>query len=456
MIMKAASDIIIKYAKMISVLPFSAGDAPRIIFRQGDRCYMTARGAAFQCLRPDDIVDITDHDQSQLPAAAALMKSKKLNAMILCEPPYTGICIDSRHVIPAVLDDMAQIVGPEVSIVEPDEKQISKALSRSTSVMVENSCLIAGGRNLYEAYVAVQIIEKSAETILKAQVIGGVRRIDPRLARFMHYKYQHSYSKAEKEIRDTEEGAEQGQAQIGNDDTDRAGGRDLEPVNGDTAAEIQVQGEFTSDGRISYETQDVPDVAAAEWSEHELKLREQLVRYGNLLVSMGLVQGTWGNLSVMLDRETMLCTPSGLDYSRLGPEDMVRVNIMSLKYDGLHKPTSEKGMHAGIYRKYPDANAVIHTHSKYCSIFAAGEMPLQIESKEKMSEIGEIIGVSRYALAGTGGITRNAVKAIGDNPGCILSHHGMIAKGADLEEAFRYVRLIEEAAEEYIDSRLEK
>ena len=439
--MKAASDTIIKYAKMISELPYSAGDAPRIIFRQDGRCYMTARGAVFTDLQPEDIVDITDHDQSQLPAAAALMKSKKLNAMILCEPPYTGICIDSRHVIPAVLDDMAQIVGPEVNIVEPDEKQISKALSKSTSVMVENSCLIAGGRNLYEAYIAVQIVEKSAETILEAQVIGGVRRIDPRLAIFMHYRYQHSYSKAEKELHDTEEMMPEG-----------VDFSEEQYVPEGTA----VQGEFTDDGRISYEMHDVPDDAAAEWSEHELELREQLVRYGNMLVSTGLVQGTWGNLSVMLDRETMLCTPSGLDYSRLGPEDIVRVNIVSLKYEGLHKPTSEKSMHAGIYRKYPDANAVIHTHSRYCSIFAAGEMPLQIESKEKMSELGEIIGVSRYALAGTGGITRNAVKTIGDNPGCILSHHGMIAKGADLEEAFRYVRLIEEAAEEYINRRLEK
>ena len=203
--MKAASDIICEYAKLIAELPFSAGDAPRIIFRQAGRCYMTARHADLKALGSGDIVDITDHDQAQLPAAAALMKSRTLNAMILCEPPYTGICIESRHEIPAVLDDMAQIVGPEVSIVEPDEKQISRALEKSTSVMVENSCLIAGGRNLYEAYIAVQIIEKSAETILKAQVIGGVRKIDPRLTRFMHYKYQSSYSKAEKELQDAAE-----------------------------------------------------------------------------------------------------------------------------------------------------------------------------------------------------------------------------------------------------------
>ena len=390
--MNAVSDIIIKYAKLISELPFSAGDAPRIIFRHDGRCYMTARGADFTDVKPEDIQDITDHDQAQLPAAAALMRSKSLTAMILC-----------------------------------DEKQIEKALLRSTSVMVENSCLIAGGRNLYEAYVALQIIEKSAETVLKAQVIGGVRRIDPRISRFMHYRYQHSYSKAEKELQDAEENAQTADQEL-----------QEEQITGD-AAEVGSSAEH-----------------AGEWSEHERELREQLVRYGNMLVSTGLVQGTWGNLSVMLDRENMLCTPSGLDYSRLRPEDMVRVNIRTLKAEGLHKPTSEKGMHAGIYRKYPEANAVIHTHSKYCSIFAAGEMPLQVESKEKIEQIGEIISVSRYALAGTGGITRSAVKAIGGNPGCILAHHGMIAKGSDLEEAFRNVCLIEEAAEEYINKRLEK
>ena len=149
---------IAKYGKLLSELPFSAGDAPRIIFRSDSRCYMTAKDADMSDIHPEDIVDVTDHDQTQLLAATALMKSKELTAMILCEPPYTEICIESHHEIPAVLDDMAQIVGPSVRIVPADEECIVKALTKATSVMVENSCLIAGGRTLYEAYTAVQII----------------------------------------------------------------------------------------------------------------------------------------------------------------------------------------------------------------------------------------------------------------------------------------------------------
>ena len=417
-----------KYAELISGLPYSAGEKPRIIYKRGGQCWMTVKDADFSALEPEDIIDITDHDKSQIPAAAALMESRKLNAMILCDPPYTDICIASRHEIPASLDDMAQIIGPAVKIVEPDEKQIARALSKATAVIVENSCLIAGGRNLREAFTALTVVEKSAETMLKAQVIGGVKPLGLRLSQFMHHRYQAKYSKEEIEIEDR-----------------------AEVFDPEQTAEAAEAPEEETAGRSE---------AASTWTagknSREQELREELVRYGNLLVEYGLVQGTWGNLSVMLDRDTMLCTPSGLSYDRLGPEDMVKVSISSLKYEGIHRPTSEKDMHAGIYRKYPDVNAVIHTHSKYCSVFAAASMPLQVESAGKMQALGEIIGVSKYALAGTRGITKNAVKAMKSSPGCILSHHGMIAKGRDLEDAFRNVQLIEEAAREYIDKRWEK
>ena len=49
----------------------------------------------------------------------------------------------------------------------------------------------------------------------------------------------------------------------------------------------------------------------------EEKLREMLVEYGKKLVQSGLVQGTWGNISVRIDDTYMLTTPSGIDYIRL-------------------------------------------------------------------------------------------------------------------------------------------
>ena len=136
----------------------------------------------------------------------------------------------------------------------------------------------------------------------------------------------------------------------------------------------------------------------------EGRFRELLVEYGKKLLADGLVQGTWGNLSVRLDDRYMLATPSGLDYERLTPEDMVPVDCSDLTYDGPRKPTSEKGLHAGIYLQHEDAGAVIHTHSKYCCIFAAANMPLPVEDPALAAELGEFIRIDAAAEGSRGRI----------------------------------------------------
>ena len=93
-------------------------------------------------------------------------------------------------------------------------------------------------------------------------------------------------------------------------------------------------------------------------TSREWELREKLCEYGKKLVKTGLVQGTWGNLSIKLDDTYMLVTPSGLDYTRLTPADMVKVNISTLEYEGSLKPTSEKGLHAEVYKQRPDAREI--------------------------------------------------------------------------------------------------
>lgn len=187
----------------------------------------------------------------------------------------------------------------------------------------------------------------------------------------------------------------------------------------------------------------------------EEECREMLVVYGQRLLASGLVQGTWGNLSVRLNDEEMLVTPSGLDYERLQPEDMVVVSIKNLKYDRFgNKPTSERGLHAGIYRRRPDAGAVIHTHSTYCSVFVAAKMPLEVENPALAEEVGSIIRVADYARPGTNALSRNTIRALGSGKGCIMAHHGMICCGVDLKQAFHTCSAIEEAARQYIESRI--
>ncbi len=181
----------------------------------------------------------------------------------------------------------------------------------------------------------------------------------------------------------------------------------------------------------------------------EQELRQALVDYGNALVSCGLVQGTWGNLSVRLDEKYMLTTPSGLDYTRLTADDMVKVDIATLKYEGDKKPTSEKGLHAAIYASRPEIGAVIHTHAKYSSVFAAANKDMPV-LEEYMDQFGPVIKLAKYALPGTKALKKNTAEAVGDGYGAIMANHGMITCGENIEIAFENCVKIEENGQKYL------
>ena len=184
----------------------------------------------------------------------------------------------------------------------------------------------------------------------------------------------------------------------------------------------------------------------ADATEREIALREALVEYGNRLVSEDLVQGTWGNLSARLDEKTILVTPSGIDYASLRPADMVRVDIDTLSYDetGL-KPTSERGLHAMLYAARPDIGAIIHTHSTYCSVFAAAEKDLPITG-EAAKVFGNTVRLAKYGFAGSKKLANNTATAVGDGMGALMSHHGMIVCGADVAAAFNNACLLADSA----------
>lgn len=187
--------------------------------------------------------------------------------------------------------------------------------------------------------------------------------------------------------------------------------------------------------------------------EQEQRIRNLLLAYGKKLADTGLVQGTWGNLSMRLSQTHMIVTPSGLDYYRLAAKNMVKVEIDTLAYAGSLKPTSESGIHGGVYRKRPEIGAVIHTHSKYCSVFAAAGKDVPVEEKQLQKIFGNRVTLAEYALPGTEALWNHTIEALGENHGCIMANHGMLCTGRTIEEAFENCLKLEEYCGRYIESR---
>jgi len=179
----------------------------------------------------------------------------------------------------------------------------------------------------------------------------------------------------------------------------------------------------------------------------EQQMREAVIAYGRKLVESGLVQGTWGNISVRLDADHMLVTPSGLDYQSLQPEDIVKVNLRTLEYKSARKPTTEKKLHQAILLARPECGAVIHTHSANCSVYAAAGATIPIKDAAMRKRFGGDVRCAAHALPGTSKLSRATLKALEERSACLLQNHGVICCGSSLADAYELCEMLEREAE---------
>ena len=100
------------------------------------------------------------------------------------------------------------------------------------------------------------------------------------------------------------------------------------------------------------------------------ELRRQLTRFSKWMYRLGFAPGTSGNLSVRLDNERILATPTGCSKYLLRPVDMVVVDLDGKLLFGTRNVTSEIGMHLAVYKMRPDVQAVVHAHPPIATAFA--------------------------------------------------------------------------------------
>ena len=101
--------------------------------------------------------------------------------------------------IPAVLDDMAQIVGPTCKTAEDNIHSIIKTLKGRNSCLVKDKGCITSGRTMDEAYTCVLVLDKASHCFVSSSVIGKNMIINGFEARLMRFIYKTKYSKKNQE-----------------------------------------------------------------------------------------------------------------------------------------------------------------------------------------------------------------------------------------------------------------
>ena len=101
------------------------------------------------------------------------------------------------------------------------------------------------------------------------------------------------------------------------------------------------------------------------------ELKKQVYEANMELPRRGLITYTWGNVSG-IDRESgyFVIKPSGVDYDKLTPDDMVVMDLEGNKIEGDLKPSSDTPTHLELYKKYPDIGGIVHTHSPEATSWA--------------------------------------------------------------------------------------
>ena len=188
------------------------------------------------------------------------------------------------------------------------------------------------------------------------------------------------------------------------------------------------------------------------------QLKKEVYEANMELPKRGLVTYTWGNVSG-IDREAGLFVikPSGVDYEKLSPEDMVVLDLEGNVVEGKYRPSSDTATHLELYKKYPEIGGVVHTHSPWATSWAQASREIPCYGTTHADYFYGTIPCARNLTkeeidAGyeknTGMVIIETFEGLGINPmytpGVLCANHGPFTWGKDAHDAVHNSVVLEE------------
>ena len=327
-----------------------------------------------------ELCDINSGDLGEI-----FTKRSDINAILFGCSTDTVSVSEKGDVIPVTLEDLARLTGSELKVV-PDvsASSIIAALKDTSVCLIRGAGAIAVGSNSRKAVAGIQIVEKACEAEVHGEMLGGTVPIEKALADGLRKDFISDYINRNEE----------------------------------------------------------PYAEYVKYDEEEFAVRSSLIEHGKDLVKRDLSYGSWGNLSVRLNDDEMLITPSSMDYFDIKIEDIVKINIHDLEYGNQRIPSTEVKMHAAAYRNLPDCKAIIQTRSNAISVFAACRAGFALGGGELQEIIGDV-KVTDYALPGSDELGEAVVSTFRDTHACIIPHHGAVFYGPSLDVVLAIAEAVE-------------
>jgi len=177
-----------------------------------------------------------------------------------------------------------------------------------------------------------------------------------------------------------------------------------------------------------------------------------------------LVIFTWGNVSELEDGIVAI-KPSGLEYDKLTPDDIVLTDLAGKTVEGKWKPSSDLHTHLEIYRSFSGIYGVTHTHSQWATSWAQAGLAISALGTTHADYFYGDIPCTRALTEAEirDDYELNTGKAIVETfaetdaamiPGVLVKHHGPFAWGKDAADSVHNAVVMEQCAKMAYASKL--
>ncbi|MGA8028173.1 MAG: class II aldolase/adducin family protein [Bryobacteraceae bacterium] len=178
----------------------------------------------------------------------------------------------------------------------------------------------------------------------------------------------------------------------------------------------------------------------------EQERRQDLIRVCRTIYEKGWVAMNDGNVSIRLDRDRILCTPTGISKGLIEQDDLIVCDMNGNQVEGHRERTSEIAMHVTIYSLRADVFSVVHAHPPVATGFAvAGRALDKALLPEVIIQLGAV-PLASYGLPGTPALSEGMLPFIPHYDALLLENHGCTCYGRDVWEAFFRMEMVEHFA----------
>jgi len=171
-----------------------------------------------------------------------------------------------------------------------------------------------------------------------------------------------------------------------------------------------------------------------------------IVTIGKMMYDRRFIVAGDGNLSVRLDDQTVLATPTTLCKGLLTPDQIVKLDLNGKVLDGEYQPSSEIKMHFAAYQTRPDIRAVVHAHPPISTGFAVAGIPLDQQILAEMVVNFGSIPLAPYFSPSTNELAQSVAEQVKCHDAVLMANHGVMTIGPDLYSAYQRLEMVEQFA----------